>query len=101
VLDPKPPRSAERERRGMASSQQLRSSPRLSDEELEYYGDLYVRCAIRDAGVEFESFLDNPEYYLQKYARGHPALSGRDGDGERKGFLRYLRFRHETRTPSE
>jgi hypothetical protein len=85
----------------MTSSQQPRSSPRLSDEELEYYGDLYVRCVIRDAGVDFENFLNNPEYYLQKYAKGHPALSGRDGDGGRKGFLRYLRFRQETRTPSE
>jgi hypothetical protein len=51
--------------------------------------------------VDFENFLNNPEYYLQKYARGHPALSGRDGDGGRKGFLRYLRFRQETRAPSE
>jgi hypothetical protein len=51
--------------------------------------------------VDFEGFLNNPEYYLQKYAKGHPALSGRDGDGGRKGFRRYLRFRHATRAPSE
>jgi len=85
----------------MASSQQPRSSPRLSDEELEYYGDLYIRCAIRHAGVDFEGFLNNPEYYLQKYAKGHPALSGRDGDVRRKGLLRFLRLRPATRTPSE
>jgi hypothetical protein len=85
----------------MPSSQKPRSSPRLSDEELEYYGDLYVRCAIRDAGVDFENFLNNPGYYLQKYAKDHPALSGRDGDARRKGLLSYLRPRHATRTPSQ
>jgi len=85
----------------MANSQKPRSSARLSDEELEYYGDLFVRCVIRQAGVDFETFLDNPEYYLQKYAKGHPALRGRDGDARRKGLLSYLRLRHVTRTPSE
>jgi hypothetical protein len=85
----------------MPNPQNPRSSLRPSDEELEYYGDLYVRCAIRGAGVDFEGFLNNPEYYLQKYAKGHPAISGRDGDVRRKGLRSYLRFRHATRTPSE
>jgi hypothetical protein len=85
----------------MANSQKPRSSARLSDEELEYYGDLFVGCAIRQAGVDFETFLNNPEYYLQKHAKGYPALSGRDGDTGRKGLLRYLRLRQATRTPSE
>ena len=75
----------------MGHAQNGRSSAHLSDEELEYYGDLYVRCGIRDAGVEFESFLSNPEYYLLKHAKGF----WRRGDGrdERKGLRRYLRFR--------
>ncbi len=85
----------------MLSSQRHWLSIRLSDEELEYYGDLYVRCAIRQVGVDFETFLDNPEYYLQKHAKGHPAISGRDGDAERKGLLKYLRLRQVTRSPSE
>jgi hypothetical protein len=51
--------------------------------------------------VDFESFLDNPEYYLQKYAKGHPALSGKDGDARRRGLLKYLRLPQATRTPSK
>lgn len=85
----------------MASSQQPRSPLHLSDEELEYYGNLYVRCAIHEAGVDFETFLSNPEYYLRKHAQGHPALSGRDGDGARKGLLRYLWFRQGSRNSTE
>ena len=85
----------------MVSSQNSRSLPRLSDEELEYYGDLYVLCAIRQAGVDFETFLSNPEYYLQKYAKGHPALSSRDGDARRKGFFSFLHLRQATRSPSK
>jgi hypothetical protein len=85
----------------MPGSQKPQLSLRVSDEELEYYGDLYVRCAIRQAGVDFESFLDNAEYYLQKHAKGYPAISGKDRDAGRKGFLSYLRLRQATRTPSE
>jgi hypothetical protein len=85
----------------MRSFQVPRSSPRLSDEELEYYGDLYIRCAIRQAAVDFETFLENPDYYLQKYAKGHPAIRGRYATKARKGLLGYLRLRQATRTPSE
>jgi hypothetical protein len=85
----------------MTSSQNPRSSPRLSDEELEYYGNLYVRCAIREAGVDFESFLNNPEYYLRKHAQGHPAAAGTDGDGRRKGLRSHLRLRQAARTSIE
>ena len=49
---------------------------RLSDEELEYYGDLYASQGIRSAGIEFENFLSNPDYYLVKY--GKPKLSMKD-----------------------
>ena len=45
------------------------SSPRLSDEELEHFGELFVRCRLWEAGVPFEKYLENPEYYLNKHAR--------------------------------
>ncbi len=44
-------------------------APRLSDEELEYFGELYASQRIRAAGIDFEAFLSNPEYYLAKYGR--------------------------------
>jgi hypothetical protein len=72
--------------------------PRLTDEELEYYGELFLTYQIRDAGVEFESFLTNPEYFLRKYSRGRWP-----GEGEkrrRRGWLRLLRLRPAPRTPS-
>jgi hypothetical protein len=96
-----PAAAQESERRGMGNPQGSRSSPRVSDEELEYYGDLYVRCDIRGKGVDFESFLNNPEYYLQKHARGHPALGGRDGDEERKDLRSRLRLHRAPRTSPE
>jgi hypothetical protein len=85
----------------MTNSQNSWPLPRLSDEELEYYGDLYVRCAMREVGVDFESFLNNPEYYLQKHAQGHPAAAGTNGDGRRKGLRSHLRLRQATRTSPE
>ncbi len=53
----------------MDRPQDERSSPRLSDEALEYFGELFVRCRLREAGVPFGQYLENPEYYLQKHAR--------------------------------
>jgi hypothetical protein len=85
----------------MARPHRSRSSPRLSDEELDYYGDLYVCCSIRGAGVDFETFLRDPDYYLQKHARGHPAVPGALGEDRRRGLRSYLRLRQATRTPSE
>ncbi len=85
----------------MPSWQKSWLSQRLSDEELEYYGQLYVRYTIRQAGVDFETFLDKPEYYIQKYAKGHAANSRKDGDKPRKGLLGFLRLRQVSRTPSE
>jgi len=80
----------------MANRQNAKSIPRLSDEELEYYGDLYVRCGIREAGVDFESFLNNLDYYLQKHARGRQALRESEGNGDRKGLTGFLRLRQAT-----
>jgi len=76
----------------MANSQNAPQTPRLSDEELEYYGDLYIGCAIREAGVDFENFLSNPEYYLQKHARRYQPSDGADGNGRRKSVREYLRL---------
>ena len=78
-----------------------RSSPRVSDEELEYYGDLFVRWEIREAGVDFEGFLSNPEYYLQKHTRGRWRAGAREGDDGRRGLFGYLRLRHPARTPAD
>ncbi len=76
-----------------------RGTPRLSDEELEYYGELYVTYHIHEGGVEFEGFLTNPEYYLRKYSRGR--WQGEDeGRQRRRGLLGFLRLRHASRTPS-
>jgi len=76
----------------MTNSQNSRQTPRLSDEELDYYGDLYVRCDIRDAGVDFEGFLNNPEYYLQKHTRRYQFTDDADRDGRRKLLRDYLRL---------
>ncbi len=85
----------------MAKSKNGRSSARLSDEELDYYADLYIQYAIREVGIEFESFLDNPEYYLQKHAPRRQAAVGQDGGGWAKGLRTYLRIRQRTRTPPD
>lgn len=84
----------------MTRSQNGRLSLRLSDEELEYYADLYIGNGIRAAGVEFEAYLNNPEYYLHKYAPQRQAEGGRDGAGWRKGLRSYLRLRTRPRTPT-
>ena len=85
----------------MRSSQVPRSSARLSDEEIEYYGELYIRAALGKFRVDFETFLENPEYYLQKYAKGVPGIGGKDGESGKKGLLRLLGFRQVPRTPSK
>jgi hypothetical protein len=54
------------------------------DEELEYYGEMYASCGIREVGIDFENFLTHPEYYIAKYRRG-------DGRVEEKGLLPTLR----------
>ena len=85
----------------MANSHESWSLARLSDEELEYYGDLYIRWGIREAGVDFENFLNNPEYYLQKHAQGRWHADGGDGGDRRKGLRRYLGSWPVTRRPSD
>ena len=71
-------------------------SARLSDEELDYYGNLYVQHGVRDAGVEFETYLSNPEYWLDRHTGGRwrGAADRRDG---RRGLAAYLRLRRQPR----
>jgi hypothetical protein len=54
----------------MGRSQEGRTVPRLSDEELEFLGEFYLTRSIRAAGVNFVNFLNNAEYYIAKYGRG-------------------------------
>jgi hypothetical protein len=82
----------------MARSQEKRFSQRLSDEELEYYGELYLSRAIREAGVEFEGFLSNPDYYLLKYPRKDGQRDGKGDGRDRGGFRRFLRLRSASRS---
>jgi len=81
----------------MARSPEERSSQRFSDEELEYYGELFLTRKIREAGVDFEGFLSNPDYYLIKYPRRDGLRDGTDGRG-RKGLLHFFRPRPASRT---
>ena len=66
-------------------------SGRLSDEELEHFGELYVRCCLREAGVQFENYLENPEYYLNKHARD--LWRAKPAPPKRRGLLRFFRLR--------
>lgn len=84
----------------MAHHQNDRSSPRLSNEELEYYGNLYVEYKIRDVAVDFESFLYDPEYYLRKHGQGRWRANGGDASKARTGLRRYLRMGPAVRTPT-
>lgn len=44
-----------------------RRRPRLSDEALEYYGDLFITLGIAArARISFEQFLVSPEYHLSR-----------------------------------
>jgi hypothetical protein len=86
------------ERRVMARSQEKRSSQRWSDEELEYYGELYLSRGMREAGVEFEAFLSNPEYYLAKYPRRDGRRDVGDNGTARRGLLRFFGSRSASRS---
>ena len=39
---------------------------RISDEQLEYYGDCFMKWDIRKQGIAFERFLACPDYYLAR-----------------------------------
>jgi len=83
----------------MGHLQESSPVPHLSDEELEYYGDLYLTRGIREAGVDFASYLNNPEYYLTKYGKTDEVPDGRAND-DRAGIRQLIRLRSASRTPS-
>jgi hypothetical protein len=68
----------------------------LSDEELEYYAELYLG----HAGVDFETFLGNPDYYLIKYPRRDERRVGQSDDNGRRGLRQLFRLRSASRTSS-
>ena len=39
---------------------------RLSDELLNFYGDLFLQLSLRQGGISFEQFLCCPTYYLAR-----------------------------------
>ena len=82
----------------MPRFQEKRSSLRVSDEELDYYGDLYLGRGIREAGVDFETFLSNPEYYLIKHPRKDRLPDDGNANGRRKGLRHFLGLRAVSRS---
>jgi hypothetical protein len=84
----------------MAYPQEKRSSQRLSDEELEYFAELYLGHGIRNAGVDFETFLGNPDYYLVKYPKRDERRGGQNDGNGRNGLRQFFRLRPASRTPS-
>ena len=84
----------------MGNPQEHRPVSRLSDEELEYYGDLYLTRGVREAGVDFESYLGNPEYYLAKYGTRDGIPDGKDGSDGQEPLRQMIRLRSASRTSS-
>ena len=77
----------------MARPPEKRSSQRLSDEELDYFAELYLGHGIRSAGVDFETFLGNPDYYLVKYPRRDERRGGQNDGNGRHGLRHFFRRR--------
>ena len=84
----------------MGHSQENRPERRLSDEELEYYGDLYLTRGIREAGVDFTSYLSNPEYFLAKYGKTDEVPDSRTNSDGREAIRQLIRMRSASRTSS-
>ncbi len=70
----------------MARAEDRGVARRISDEELEYYGELYLQQGLGEV-VDFETFLLDPERYLQ-----HRRSEGARDSG-RKGLLGLFRTR--------
>ncbi len=74
-----------------------RPVPRLTDEELEYYGELYLHHRIGDI-VTFETFVLDPDNYLHRRARSAGAMASRP-NGWWRSLLAFLGFRTLARAP--
>jgi len=81
----------------MARPQEKRYSQRVSDEELEYFAELYLGHGIRNAGVDFETFLGNPDYYLIKYPKRDERRGAQNNGNGRHGLRQFFRFRPASR----
>ncbi len=77
----------------MARPREQRYSQRLSDEELEYFAELYHGHGIRNAGVDFETFLGNPDYFLLKYPKRDERRGGRTNGNGRHGLRHFFGLR--------
>jgi hypothetical protein len=84
----------------MARPQDKRSSQLLSDEELEYFAELYLGHGLRNAGVDFETFLGNPDYYLVKYPKRDERRGAQNDGNGRRGLRQFFGLRSASRTPS-
>lgn len=82
----------------MERPQDKRSSQRLSDEELEYFAELYLGHELRNAGVDFETFLGNPDYYLIKYPKRDERRGAQNNGNGRNGLRQLFRFRSASRS---
>ncbi len=82
----------------MARSLEKQFARRVSDEELEYYGELFLGRGIREAGVDFETFLSNPDYFLLKYPRKRGSGEADDAPHRRKGLMERFGWRSVSRT---
>jgi hypothetical protein len=68
---------------------------RLTDEELDYYGEIFLRSGLREAGLDFETFLSDPEQYLRRCA----ARPDAEKNGRRsRRLLKFLRLRPAPRS---
>lgn len=85
----------------MARPKDKRLSQLLSDEELEYFAELYLGHGIRNAGVDFETFLGNPDYYLVKYPKRDERRGAQENGNGRHGLRRLFGLRSSSRTSSE
>jgi hypothetical protein len=69
----------------------------LSDEELEYFAGLYLGHELRNAGVDFETFLGNPDYYLMQYPKRDERRGAQDNGNRRNGLRQLFRLRSASR----
>ncbi len=70
---------------------------RLTDEELDYYGDLYLQHGIADV-VTFQTFLLDPDTYLHRHTRSARVSVCRPS-GWWRSLLALLGFRTLARSP--
>jgi hypothetical protein len=68
---------------------------RITDEQLEFYGELYLQHALSEV-IDFENFLLDPDRYLPRDTR---ISARRAGAGRWRSLLGLLRIRPLARSP--